>query len=416
MKLLIPFTKFQGLGNDFVVVDARELVRERAGYDLLGRWRELASEIARQLCDRNFGIGADGLILALPLDVSGYDLVERPLPPQSTSSESPAAADKSGKVHELSKNQKIQKNFCDFPRRHDRSCAESGRSLLEIEEIISRVTEGYPGLKSDADDACHLGWVYTNSDGSESDMCGNGLRSIALWAFNNIEGLPGEFRIATRVGPVTAQVSSDDEIRVNIGKPSLESRLIPVISKDAQSLDKVVRVPLNLPGGDDREAMEVLVTCVGMGNPHAIVYEQFDGEVGQAYSRFANEKRPDRDFFPEHLKDIARRIQENPFFPEGVNVEFVQQESDESVNVLVYERGCGATLACASGACAVVVAGVLEERLQSKATVRLPGGELQISWDEESGTILMQGAAREVFSGVVWVNLNSVGERALSNA
>lgn len=390
MKFLIPFTKFQGLGNDFVIIDARELARDGVGFELLCDWPRQAGKLARYLCDRNFGIGADGLILALPIKSENYDCVDRH--PEAKSNRA-ASSTASGRFRKLSK------SGPEFPRRHDREdSSPSAECFKQIEEAVAGIVSAYPEA-----DGCDLGWVYTNSDGSEASMCGNGLRSLALWTANHIERPDSAFTIATARGPVTARVDSEDQIEVNIGKPILESSSIPV---SGPLRSPVVSEKLELGGTQGT----VTLTAVGMGNPHAVVFGAFDSEIDKVYREFEDKDRPGASFFPFALQEVAEQIQQHELFPEGVNVEFVRKRSKSAVDVLVYERGCGATLACASGACAVVVAGVLEGLLNREASVRLPGGELTIAWDEASDTISMKGAAREVFSGVVWINLDKIEE------
>lgn len=379
MKFLIPFTKFHGLGNDFVILDARELARDKTGLKLLSEWRELCPSLAKYLCSRNFGIGADGLILALPMKSAEYDLVDISHGSQSV--------EDSGRFCKVGS---------DYPRRHDRRTnCDTADSFVEIDKAISDITTTY-----DSASDCDLAWVYTNSDGSEAGMCGNGLRALALWTANNMESVPKNFSIATAIGPVNAEVFSEDSIRVELGKPALEAGLIPVRGSDSGS-DNLVGYPLKLDSGT------VKVTCIGMGNPHAVIFDQFDNEVSSSFLALDKDMHT-TSFFPDKLKEIAQSVQANPFFPEGVNVEFARRVKDDFAEVLVYERGCGATFACASGACAVVVAGVLEGRLSRKSTVRLPGGKLDINWHEDSGRLEIEGSAREVFSGVVWVNLEEI--------
>jgi diaminopimelate epimerase len=141
------------------------------------------------------------------------------------------------------------------------------------------------------------------------------------------------------------------------------------------------------------------MTCVNVGNPHCVIYA----------NEFIEEHRvrlpviggDNADYFPAQLKDIAVQIQESGDFPEGVNVHFVWQQSPTSVEAIVYERGCGATLASGSAAMAVLVAGVLEGRLEREAQVTLPGGTLTIGWREKDNKITMKGPAECVFSGQI---------------
>ena len=305
----------QALGNDFVVVDGQALASSESGRRLLRTWHKLAGPIARALCDRHFGVGGDGLIIAL-----------------------------------------------------DKEALEELRSL-EISEL-SRL------LSSSGD----IGWIYTNSDGSESDMCGNGLRCLALLAVRKGLVQTSEFVIATQIGPVSARFETEDLISIDLGQPKLSTELIPL---DTKKQAEFVRQPLTIqPFGPKRE---LLVTCVGMGNPHCVVFGDYSN------APFAS---------PE-LGALARSIQSNELFSEGVNVEFATVKSSNSVSVLVWERGCGPTLACASGAAATVIAGVLEKRLSRNCTVELPGGSIQIAWSDTNGHVVLTGSAREVFAGEI---------------
>ena len=305
----------QALGNDFVVVDAQTLASSDSGRQLLRNWNKLAGRIALALCDRHFGVGGDGLIIALNKEA----------------------------LREL-------------------------RSL-EISELSTL-------LSSSGD----IGWIYTNGDGSVSDMCGNGLRCLALLAVRRGLVKESEFVIATQIGPVSARFETEERISIDLGPPKLSTELIPL---DIKSQAQFVRQPLTIqPFGLKRE---LLVTCVGMGNPHCVVFGDYSN------APFAS---------PE-LDALARSIQGNVLFPEGVNVEFATVKSSNLVRVLVWERGCGPTLACASGAAATVVAGVLEKRLSKNCMVELPGGSLQIAWSDTNGHVVLTGSAREVFAGEI---------------
>lgn len=305
----------QALGNDFVVVDARRLAQSAPGSSLLVRWSEVAGALARALCDRHFGIGADGLILALD-----------------------------GQV-----------------------LAQMRLGALASQEAL---------LQSPGD----IGWIYTNSDGSGSDMCGNGLRCLALLAVNRELVEKREFTVATGIGAIAVNCRSAESISIDIGAPKLRTDLIPLETKTQAQF---VRQPLTLQAFGPRR--ELLVTCVGMGNPHCVVFGDYANTLHGS----------------SELSALAGAIQNNDLFPAGVNVEFAAVKSPELVRVLVFERGCGPTLACASGAAACVVAGVLEKRLARSCTVELPGGSLQVSWSDSDGHVVLTGPAREVFDGQI---------------
>ncbi|MCA9801052.1 MAG: diaminopimelate epimerase [Cyanobacteria bacterium HKST-UBA02] len=372
MKALLPFSKYHGLGNDFVLIDARELARDASLLCLLDCW----PRVVARLCDRNFGVGADGVILCIPLPLKGGDLLRAPL------------------KQAVMKPQK--RGTGDYPVRHDRDEPErfqAPAAWKDYELSMEKLTGGYPDR-----DQCELAWLYTNSDGSPAAMCGNGLRCLAAWAKDNLcLAEDAGFKIATARGPVAAAFD-DCLIEVDIGKPVLDAASIPVsVPGSGPGAEPLVGVTLSAAG------REFTVTPVGMGNPHCVI---FGDENLKGYE--APEPGKASDFFPESLKEAARAIQAHQMFPESVNVEFVRIASRQSVDVLVYERGCGPTLACASGAAAVVVAGVLGDRLDRRVSVRLPGGELTVGYSADDEHVRIKGAACEIFSGVVRLDLGGL--------
>ncbi len=232
-----------------------------------------------------------------------------------------------------------------------------------------------------------LAWTYTNSDGSWSDICGNGLRCLALWRHET----GSEFTVVTAAGVAAMTYESEDAITALLDKPRLASKDIPCqLDAHESQLESVIRYPLKLK---DRT---LNVTLVNVGNPHCVIFEpdllkQFKVELpvkGQVGS-----------FFPKELAAIAQEIQKHKTFPENVNVEFVWPVSSKQANVLVWERGSGPTLACGTAALAVVVAGVLEGILERDTEIQLPGGKVNISWIEKTGQLEMRGPARIAFIG-----------------
>jgi len=219
---------------------------------------------------------------------------------------------------------------------------------------------------------CALGWVYVNGDGSASDMCGNGLRCLALWAVERGLARPPAFSIAAAGGPVAVQYLHKGQITVDLGEPVLDSQRIPLAGAPRQP---VVREAIDA-GGD-----ELAATCLSMGNPHCVIFDP---------------RLP-----PERFAETAKLIQAMALFPQGVNVEFALAESRAQARVYVWERGCGATLACASGAAAVLVAGVLEGRLERAARIELPGGALAVTWSQEDNRVRLSGPAEESFRGEI---------------
>lgn len=380
MRVLLPFTKYHGLGNDFVLIDARELVFDPGLAPLLFNWSRVVKELAPRICNRHYGVGADGIILAMPLY---SDSETEPFEPQ-------ARAMRGGK-----------KLSGEFPSRHT---SPSGAVeppggpyfATQYRNAVASLTSDYPQV-----DTCELSWVYTNSDGSNAVMCGNGLRCLALWARLRGGVQKKEFKIATAKGAIEVQFSNEKRICVDVGEPVLEAENIPAVG--SMPIDSSV-IEVSIDAGGNQK---ITVVAVGMGNPHGVIFDEkvWDGwtnAVELEGTQKENLKDPDlldgdaRQF----LTTLAQSIQNNPGFPQGVNVEFVQTVSRDNVRCYVFERGCGFTLACASGAAAVVVAGVLKGLLDRTASVRLPGGVLEISFSEADGHIRITGPAQEIFSGV----------------
>jgi len=375
LRALLPFTKYHGLGNDFVLIDARELVFDPALAPLLANWSAVVKELAPRLCDRHYGVGADGVILAMPL----YGVTDtEPFEPQFRA--------------------RGKKISGEFPSRHtSASTSENpGAAFLatQYRNAVANLTGGYPQV-----DTCELSWVYTNSDGSNAVMCGNGLRCLALWARLRGGVDDANFKIATAKGAIEVQIASDKRIRVDVGEPVLESNRIPVNA--SASSGAVVKLDLDAGG------KKVPVVAVGMGNPHGVIFEEsvWKGWGDALESEgMSDERLKEPNLLDgvsrDELTTLAQSIQNDPAFPDGVNVEFVQVVSRDLVRCYVYERGCGFTLACASGAAAVVVAGVLTGLLERTTNVRLPGGVLEIAFDEANNRVRITGPASEIFSGV----------------
>ncbi|MEW5921863.1 MAG: diaminopimelate epimerase [Bacillota bacterium] len=275
---VISFTKMQGLGNDFIVIN-------NIKYGLAG---EYYAARASRLCDRHFGIGADGLAVI-----------------------------------------------------------ERGEKTPFYMRIF-------------------------NADGSEAEMCGNAIRCLARYLWER--GLCEEpvFSIETGAGlkevSLLLQGTAVQTVKVDMGAPLLESTAIPVSGPARRVINETVRV----------EGEELVFTAVSMGNPHCVIFlPSFEDISWQRWGEM---------------------LENNPLFPRRTNVEFVRVLNPAEVEVKVWERGAGPTLACGTGACAVVVAGVITGRLRSPVRVHLPGGALNISWEEGAG-VTMEGPAEEVYSG-----------------
>lgn len=269
-----------GAGNDFVVIDgAKEQIPE-----------ELLPSVARHACDRNFGIGADGLILVLPSRSANFRM-----------------------------------------------------------RVI-------------------------NSDGSEAEMCGNGVRVFAKYAFDRKLHTDPVMTIETLGGVKTLKLDTTGgkvrTARVDMGEPRLLRSEIPM--KGANT--NVICEPLKVAG------KKIDITCVSMGNPHCVTFVD------------------NVDSYP--IEKIGPDVENHPSFPQRTNTEFVEIISPKEIKMRVWERGAGETLACGTGSCASVVATVLNDKTTRKVTVHLRGGDLLIEWLGDN-RLYMTGPAEEVFEGKV---------------
>jgi len=280
----IDFTKYHGLGNDFLLIDNRQ-----SSIPLI------TPEQAAVLCDRHFGVGADGVIFVLP-GIEGSDYTMR----------------------------------------------------------------------------------IFNSDSSEPEMCGNGIRCFAKFVAN-LEGnitpekiVPTTYKIHTLNGLIKPEILADGNITVDMGKPRLIAEEIPTTLATGS---KVIEAPLGVAG------QSWLATCVSMGNPHCIVFVDDVQKID--------------------LGTIGPQFENHPVFPQRTNVEFIEVVAPDYLKMRVWERGVGTTLACGTGACATVVAGVLTGKSNRSCTVELPGGCLQITWSEADDRLYMKGPAQAVFTGSI---------------
>lgn len=215
-----------------------------------------------------------------------------------------------------------------------------------------------------------------NADGSEAEMCGNAIRCLGKFIWDR--GLLKEKSFALETGAgikeINLNIRGPKVVSVNVGMgfPILDSEKIPLSGPPRKVMEEAILV----------EGNKLCFTAVSMGNPHCVIFV------------------PSLDEIP--WKKWGPIIENNPLFPSRTNVEFVEQINSEAVNVKVWERGAGATLACGTGACATVVAGVLTGRLKNIVDVHLPGGTLKIDWQRKNGNeVFMEGPAEEVFSGRV---------------
>ena len=272
---ILPFEKMHGLGNDFVMVERRHLpnnINDKA--------------LAKLLCNRNFGIGADGLII---VDLS---------------------------------------------------------------------------TSRDAD----FMWNYYNADGSDAEMCGNGMRCFAKYVFER--GFIDEcnFSVLTKAGIIKPSIESDGTVTVDMGVPKLPANIREEIKIDSRIFN---------------------YTYIEVGNPHCVIF--LDKEIS------------DSDFYL-----FGPKIEKDKRFPNGVNVEFVKILNNKEINCRVWERSCGPTLACGTGACAVLTAANINNLSDASAVINLPGGALNIRWDKDSKHIFLNGPATFVYTGQFNLNLKLV--------
>jgi diaminopimelate epimerase len=290
----MQFSKYQGIGNDFLVVDLRNGDLTPSPQD---------PQIVQSLCDRRFGVGGDGVLALLPAQTEGAAARMRVL----------------------------------------------------------------------------------NADGSEAEMCGNGIRCVAKYLFEKDPALrKPEIVIDTGAGPLSCRVSVVDDsvesVTVDMGQPRLNRAEIPMVVGD------------DYPAGDERvleTPIELLdksfpITAVSMGNPHAITFVEATGAA---------------------LRDMAVQygptLENHPWFPQRTNAEFAAVHSPTHIELVVWERGSGLTLACGTGACATAVAACLTGRAKPGTAIKvgLLGGDLTITVAEDYSTVLMSGPAAHVFDG-----------------
>lgn len=250
-------------------------------------------------------------------------------------------------------------------------------------ELAVRVSDRHFGIGSDGlilimpSEKADFRMAMYNADGSEGAMCGNGIRCVAKYVYDY--GLTDQTSISveTKSGikylNLTVEEGKVAEVRVNMGAPELMAAKIPVVSDKEKVIDEPIRV--------DGESYRM--TCVSMGNPHAVVYLE--------------------DIKNLEIEKTGPKFENHPCFPDRVNTEFVRVIDEHTLEMRVWERGSGETLACGTGACAVAVASVLNGYVSGEVTVKLLGGDLKIFWDEKENTVYMTGPAAVVFDGEIEV-------------
>lgn len=224
-------------------------------------------------------------------------------------------------------------------------------------------------------DTCDFRMQMFNSDGSEAEMCGNASRCVGKFVYDNglttkkeitLETLAGIKYITLLEGNANAR-----KITVDMGEPILNAQLIPVDAKESP----VKNYPLEI------DAKVWPITCVSMGNPHAVT---FTSEIDKL-----------------DLPALGPKFEKNPIFPRKTNTEFIEVIDKHTLNMRVWERGAGETLACGTGACAAAVAAVLNGLTERKVTIHLLGGDLEIEWRESNNHVYMNGEAVTVFEGTL---------------
>jgi diaminopimelate epimerase len=261
-------------------------------------------------------------------------------------------------------------------------------------ELARRIADRHTGVGGDGlifirpSDKADARMQMFNADGSEAEMCGNGVRCVAKYVYDHGICQRDQLQIETGNGVLTLDLELADgkvqRVRVNMGVPQLDPAKIPVALPGAGNLKQIVDLPisdyLQIPGPagwTEKCGLDPRMTCVSMGNPHVTLYC--------------------RDVQTVPLAFVGPEIETAAIFPRRINVHFVQVHSPHEVTMRTWERGSGITLACGTGASAVAVSGVLTGRGQRKILAHLPGGDLELEWSE-SGSVYMTGPATEVFS------------------
>lgn len=246
-------------------------------------------------------------------------------------------------------------------------------------ELSIKVSDRHFGIGADGlilikpSDVADFEMEMYNADGSQGAMCGNGIRCVAKYVYDY--GLTDKTSITvnTKSGikylDLTIENGKAVQIRVNMGAPILEAPRIPAIS----SKERVINEPVFVDG------KEYHITAVSMGNPHAVTY--IDDVKGL------------------EIEKIGPKFENHEMFPDRVNTEFVKVLDSHTVEMRVWERGSGETLACGTGACAVAVASILNGLTEEEVTVKLLGGDLRIRWDRKENLVYMTGPAEVVFDG-----------------
>jgi len=251
-------------------------------------------------------------------------------------------------------------------------------------------SDGLIIIQPPGETANHCRMEMYNADGSRGQMCGNGIRCVAKYVHDHGIAEERELRVETDAGIKRLLIETDadgkaSEVAVDMGTPGLKRGEIPLADGE-DSEEAAIRIPLEVEG------LLFHLTGISMGNPHAVI-------------RLDETRAPEGVELPSlgqmPLEEWGPRFENHPWFPERVNTEFVVPRSRTELDFRVWERGSGETLACGTGACAAVVAGVLNDWCDREAVVHLRGGDLKIRWDGsgQDGNVWMTGPATEVYSG-----------------
>lgn len=223
-----------------------------------------------------------------------------------------------------------------------------------------------------------------NADGSESEMCGNGVRCVAKFAHDRLGITAQPMRIETGRGVLAIEYQTRsgrlEEATVDMGEPILDPAAIP-FDPERLILAREHTYRIEIPGST------WLATFVSMGNPHAVIFQEEQEDLALDQLRSLE------------LDRLGPRLEHHRAFPNRINAHFVAVHSRQEATMRTWERGSGITQACGTGACAVLVAGILTGRLDREALLHLPGGDLRIAWNAQNNHVFMTGPATEVFSG-----------------
>lgn len=256
-----------------------------------------------------------------------------------------------------------------------------GEKVPDPSELAVRISDRHFGVGSDGlilicpSDKADFEMVMYNADGSRGEMCGNGIRCVAKYVYDY--GLTDKTSISVEtLGGIkyldlTVEDGKVKLVKVDMGRPILTPSEIPVEAEGERAVDEPI----------ETDGKEYRMTCVSMGNPHAVIFV-------------------DEDVKDIPLEMIGPKFENHKRFPNRINTEFARVLDRKTVEMRVWERGSGETLACGTGACAVAVSCILNGMTEDNVTVKLLGGDLQIEWDREKDTVYMTGPAEVVFDGV----------------